>query len=257
MKNKHLFIITFVLYCISVLITSCTTGEQLESGSDNTGSLHHIRHKIYKRNDSKISLKEQTGHEAFLDTLTLESEEVDTLLFKTADVSLNLLAKDLSIENSKSTRLIIKNNFKKYFFKTKNTIKLPKDAYVSVAYRCNNRGVSIKNRHAIKVYGFKVIEEKQPSIDKEQPMIFITKPTQYENGMVILDFILVNMSLSEEDNLIRVTVDGTDFFADKWVPFLIHGLKPGKHKIEVAIVNNDNQELDNYFSKDSQEFTLK
>jgi hypothetical protein len=257
MKKKHLYIYIIFLYCITILLTSCTTGEQFESGSDNTGTLHHVRHRLYKRNDSKISLKEQNGHEDFLDTLTIEAEEVDTLLFKTSDISLNLLAKDLSAENSKSTRLIIKNNFKKFFFKSKNTIKLPKDAYISVAYLCNNRGVAIKTRHAIKVYGFKVIEEKQPSLDKEQPMIFITKPTPYENGMVILDFILVNMSLTEENNLIRVTIDGIDFFADKWVPFLIHGLKPGKHKIEVAIVSNDDQELDNYFSKDSREFTLK
>jgi hypothetical protein len=78
-----------------------------------------------------------------------------------------------------------------------------------------------------------------------------------EKGAVVLDFILVNTSLTAEDNLVRVKIDGVDFFADKWVPFVIHGLKPGKHKIEVAIVTQDEQELDNYFSKDTREFILK
>jgi len=258
MKKIYITFIPSFFCFISLLLSACTTGEQLETtGSDNTGRLHHVRKKLYERTDTKVSLREHKGHEYFLDTLDLEAEEVDTLFFKTADVNLALLSKDLTAEHGKATRIVIKNNLKKYLFKSQTPIKLPKDSYISVAYLCNYRGISIKSRHSVKVYQFKVIEEKQTAIDKEQPMIFINKPMPIEKGAVVLDFILVNTSLTTEDNLVRVKIDGVDFFADKWVPFVIHGLKPGKHKIEVAIVTQDEQELDNYFSKDTREFILK
>lgn len=250
--------IFLAIFCIiPLLLTQCTADKQIEgSGSDNTGVLHHVRKKLYKRTDTKINLVEHAGHEDHLDTLTIIPEEIDTLIFKTPDVSLNLLAKDLNGEKAKFTRFAVKSRTKKYFFKTKSPVKLPKESYISAAFLCNSRGFSIKSRHSIKVYSFKIIDEKQPSIDKEEPMIFINRPCPTEKGGVALDFVLINASLSEDELLVRVKIDDVDFFVDKWIPFVIHGLKPGRHKIEVALIDKEDKELENYFSKDTREFIL-
>lgn len=259
MKN----IILYIYFCIfSIFLFGCTTGEQLEStGTDVTGNLHHVRKKLYKRTDTKVSIKEYHNNEFYVDTLTVLTEKEDTIVFKSTDVSLNLLARDLVGvglgEKVKSTRIIIKNKIKKYFFKAKQPIKLPKESYVSCAYLCNNRGISIKTTHSIKLYSFKVIDEKLNLIDQKQPMIFINRPMPSEKGAVLFDFILANASLSDNALLVKVKIDGIDFFVDKWVPFVIHGLHPGKHKIEVNLINEDDQELENYFSKDSREFIIK
>lgn len=258
--RKNIFFLTFSI--ILIYFSACTTDKQIEgSGTDNTGALQSVRKKLYKRKDTKINLVEHPGHEEHLDTLTIIPEDIDTIVFKSADVSLKLLAKDINIEHfehhAKFSRVIIKSRFKKYIYRSKSTIKLPKDSYISVAYLCNPKGFSIKTKHSIKVYSFKVIEENQPSIDAEAPMIFINRPIPNEQGGVALDFILVNTSLSEDGYLVKVNIDGKDFYADKWIPFNIHGLKPGKHKIQVSIVNKDNEELDYLFCNDSREFILK
>jgi hypothetical protein len=56
--------------------------------------------------------------------------------------------------------------------------------------------------------------------------------------------------------MIRITIDGKQFYTDKWVPLEILGLKTGRHKISVQIVNKDDEPLDNIFSRDTREFDL-
>ena len=247
-----------VLYSVIMSFFSCSTRDKLEtSGTDNTGKLHSVRKRLYERKDTKISISEHKGHDDFIDTLTINPEEGDTLLFKTPDVSLSLLSKDLNSEDAKFSRVIIKNKVKSIFKANKTPIKLSKDSYLSVAYLCNNKGVVLKNRHSIKVRNFKVIDDKIASIDKTQKMIFINRPLKVEKGQILFDFILVNTSLSEDDLLVKIKIDGADFYAEKWIPFVIHGLKNGKHKIEVSLVNKDDEPLSNFLSKDMKEFEVK
>lgn len=262
MFNKELmnFIKKYLLYIflsfISIVINSCTIGERSDiKNHDVTGKLHKIHRNLYVRKDTKISMVEHNSHD-FLDTTFIIPEDSDTILFKTEDVSLHTLAKELNSKDAKFLRLSVKSATRSYFYRTKTIAKLPQDSYISVAYLCNHSGIVIKRFGAIKVHQFKVISKEQISYDMDQPMIFINRPTPTEKGSVYLDFILINQLITDAGNMIRITIDGKQFYTDKWVPLEILGLKTGRHKISVQIVNKDDEPLDNIFSRDTREFDL-
>lgn len=249
-------IIYIFISTVSLFMVSCTIGERSDiKNHDVTGKLHKVHRNLYVRKDTKISMVEHNPHD-FLDTTFIISEDYDTILFKTEDVSLHTLAKELNSKDAKFLRLSVKSPSRSFFFRTKTIAKLPQDSYVSVAYLCSHNGMSIKRFGAIKVHQFKVISKDQISYDMDQPMIFINRPTPTEKGSVYLDFILINQLITDSGNMIRITIDGKQFYTDKWVPLEILGLKTGRHKISVQIVNKDDDPLDNIFSRDTREFDV-
>ena len=242
---------------ITLFIASCSIRERGDiKDHDVTGKLHKVHRNLYARKDTKVSMVEHNAHD-FLDTTFIIPEDYDTIVFKTEDVSLHTLSKELNSKDAKFLRLSVKSATRSYFFRTKTIAKLPQDSYISAAYLCNHSGIAIKRFGAIKVHQFKVISKDQISYDMDQPMIFINRPTPTEKGSVYLDFILINQLITDDGNMIRITIDGKQFYTDKWVPLEILGLKNGRHKISVQIVNKDDEPLDNIFSRDTREFDMK
>jgi hypothetical protein len=78
----------------------------------------------------------------------------------------------------------------------------------------------------------------------EEAMLFYSRPKgkyvgKAETGKVMLDFYLVNTTLSPTGNKVKVLVNGEkEFIVDKWEPYFIEGLPMGDNKIKLTLVDN-------------------
>lgn len=67
---------------------------------------------------------------------------------------------------------------------------------------------------------------------------------KYPAGKAVLfDAFLNGVELSEKGNYLGLFVDNLEFRIYKSAPFLIEGLKPGKHNLQVRLFNNKGEEI--------------
>ena len=57
---------------------------------------------------------------------------------------------------------------------------------------------------------------------------------------ILLDFYLVNCTLSPNGFKVRATIDGTEFLLTNWQAYTIEGLKEGKHEIKLELIDKNN-----------------
>lgn len=76
------------------------------------------------------------------------------------------------------------------------------------------------------------------------PYLFYSRPKGTYTGedakKIMLDFYLVNTTLSENGNKVKVNIDGTEFILVKWAPYFIEGLSMGEHKVSLTLIDKDN-----------------
>ena len=78
-----------------------------------------------------------------------------------------------------------------------------------------------------------------------------------ETQKVMLDFYLVNTTLSPEGNKVRATINGTEFMLDTWLPYIIEGLPMGETTIKLELVDNSGNVIEGPFNTVERKITLK
>ena len=108
-------------------------------------------------------------------------------------------------------------------------------AFLSRSY---HESLKKEDQHVAKLVNVedgKFIEER----DIQEPMIFYSRPKGNYVGEdtknVMLDFYLVNADVPN-DFLIKVTINGIDFFLEEWRPYIIKGLPMGENTIELNLL---------------------
>lgn len=83
-------------------------------------------------------------------------------------------------------------------------------------------------------------------------MLFYSRPKGVYKGAdtvrVLLDFYLVNTSLSPNGNKVRVTIQDTKFLIDEWAPYYIEGLPKGEISITLELIDSKGDLIDSPFN---------
>lgn len=78
------------------------------------------------------------------------------------------------------------------------------------------------------------------AFDEQAPHLIYSRPKGSYQGRIdkiLLDFFLINATLSEKGMKVKVTIDQTDFMLSSWQPYLVEGLSPGEHKFRIQLVD--------------------
>ena len=95
----------------------------------------------------------------------------------------------------------------------------------------NNLGIKTNNATVLK----NIILNDEALFDEKQAHLFYYLP---QNNIAILDFCLVNTSLSENGNKVKVTFNGTtSIVVDKWASYRIDGLSENKNTIRIELID--------------------
>ena len=66
---------------------------------------------------------------------------------------------------------------------------------------------------------------------------------------ILLDFFVLNTSLSKDGNKVKVTINNQEFLLTEWSPYLISGLPEGKASISLELVDATGKYIQGPFNK--------
>lgn len=144
--------------------------------------------------------------------------------------------------------LIINNGPYSAHYSNKFSKKLESDNGVILAFLSRSYHESVKNKNA---YVFTQYGDEE-KIDLEKEYLFYSRPKGTYSGedtkKLLLDFYLINTSISKKGNNVRATINDQVFLIDEWVPYYIEGLPKGEIKIKLELINSSGELIDSPFN---------
>ncbi|MFM2047920.1 MAG: hypothetical protein RI955_466 [Bacteroidota bacterium] len=132
--------------------------------------------------------------------------------------------------------------------------------HLVLAFLSRSYHQSIKSKKAYVLKQIKSGNTKLPDYDITKPMLFYSRPKAFYIGAdtqnVLLDFYVVNTTISKKTNRVRATINGKIFMLNDWKPFLIQGLPMGITKIKLELVNKKGKLVEGAFTSIEREITL-
>jgi|TARA_R110000782_G_scaffold236819_1_gene322933 uncharacterized lipoprotein YehR (DUF1307 family) len=229
-KTFSLIILTLFFACNTNNSNKKETSDEASSSIENTQTSLIIEQKV----DSDIATFSADGI-----TLTEikptknNKESVLTLTNTSFKEGINLL--QFSIENNQNYNITtIQNN---YTIATHSNTKIEQEFLsgnnVFLAFLSNENNLGIKTNNATLLKN--IVLNDEVLFDEKQAHLFYYLP---QNNIAILDFCLVNTSLSENGNKIKVTFNGTtSIIVDKWASYQIDGLTQNKNTIRIELID--------------------
>ncbi|RZK31573.1 MAG: hypothetical protein EOO57_16155 [Hymenobacter sp.] len=128
-------------------------------------------------------------------------------------------------------------------YETKFTQDLTPGPHVVLSFLSRSYHESLKQRGAYDLRTISVGKDTTRSnFDVKAPALFYSRPKDTYAGndakKIMLDFYLVNTTLSASGNKVRATINGTEFLLDQWLPYLMEGLPAGQATIKLELVDN-------------------
>jgi hypothetical protein len=137
---------------------------------------------------------------------------------------------------------------------------LQKGNYIAVSFLCLPNHISLKNYGNYVVRTFKIGNVLASETDDNAPMIFYNYPrgkVSKTNNAILLDFYLLNTSLSANGHKVKVNLAGQEFTLDDWNPYHIEGLPKGEHEIVLTLVDRNGVPVNNLYNSVRKTFQVQ
>lgn len=125
---------------------------------------------------------------------------------------------------------------------------------VFLAFLTDKNNIAIKSNKG-SVLKNAVVGDMENLFDMNQPHLFYYLP-QKSGVEPILDFYLVNTTLAENGNKVKVTINQTEFIINKWAAYQISGLPKPNNTIRIQLIDKEGNLIDGPFN-DSGERNFK
>ncbi|MCB9361341.1 MAG: hypothetical protein H6588_08570 [Flavobacteriales bacterium] len=256
----NFLIISFFIF----FLTSCGTNDS-QKVSENP-----IKDSIPKVEAPKISQEDAVIIEPVADEeiVVLEKNGIKLTELKTEaakDISLALNTKQFkeginelnySVDGISDYNIAtIENNYTLNYF---NEAQIKKEFLygnnVFLSFLTYPNKISVKTNKA-NVLKNVVIGDMESLFNMKQPHLFFHLP-QENSENPILDFYLVNTSISKTGNKVKVTINEVDFIIEKWAAYQISGLKNNNNTIRIQLIDKNGSLIDGPFN-DSGERVFK
>ena len=139
------------------------------------------------------------------------------------------------------------SNFKK---------KLNNDNNVILAFLSRSYHESVKNPNA-----FVLTQIGEDKIDLNNEFLFYSRPKGTYKGKdtekLLLDFYLINTTISPKGNKIKATINDTEFIISEWAPYYLEGLPKGEVNIKLELINSEGRLIDSPFNPSIRKVTLE
>jgi hypothetical protein len=125
--------------------------------------------------------------------------------------------------------------------------------YVALAFLSRSYHESVKNENSYWLDVIKVGEpEEELNVDFTAPHLFYSRPKGTYVGKdtekLMIDFFLLNTTLSPEGNKVKATVNGEVFLIDEWAPFYVEGLPLGEIMVKLELIDADGEVIPGPFN---------
>jgi len=155
--------------------------------------------------------------------------------------------------------LLLNNAPYEAWYQSKFKRKMDSTHYVALSFLSRSYHESIKTKDA---YVLREIGSSKTShFDMKAPHLFYSRPkgeyTGNDTKKVLLDFYLVNTTLSEKGNRVCATINGKEFMLNSWQPYFIEGLPMGENTIRLELLDSKGGKIPGPFNSVTRTITLK
>jgi len=121
--------------------------------------------------------------------------------------------------------------------------EVPDGVHHLVAFLSRSYHESVKNENSVVVKKLEVGENPSDAVglDMDAPTLIYSRPKGEYSGKdtenLLLDFFVLNTTLSPDGNKVKATVNGTEFMITEWAPHILNGLPMGEVTIQLELVD--------------------
>ncbi|PQB06045.1 hypothetical protein [Aureitalea marina] len=141
--------------------------------------------------------------------------------------------------------------------------EVPDGVHHLVAFLSRSYHESVKNENSVVVRKLEVGDNPQDAngLDMEAPTLIYSRPKGEYAGKdvenVLLDFFVLNTTLSEDGNKVKATINGTEFIISEWAPHVMSGLPLGEVTISLELIDADGNMIPGPFNSVTRTVMLK
>ncbi len=134
--------------------------------------------------------------------------------------------------------------------------------YVLLAFLSRSYHESVKNPDAFWIDVVTVGEpENVEEIDLTAPHLFYSRPKGTYAGAdtekLMVDFYLLNTTISPDGNKVRATINGETFMIDEWAPYYAENLPKGEVTVKLELLDANGQLIPGPFNSVERKVTLE
>jgi hypothetical protein len=196
--------------------------------------------------DSEIKTYSKDG--IILTEIKAEDYNNATLTLATKQFKEGLNDLSFNIENINNYNIaFLENNYTLSFFNSphfKKEFLYGNNVFLAFLTDQNKLSVKKNNAHLLKNV---IIGDMETLFKMNQPHLFYYLP-QPEINNPILDFYLVNTSISATENKVKVTINSTEFIIDKWAAYTIKGLTKTNNTIRIQLIDKNGNLIEGPFN---------
>lgn len=263
MKIKLLSILAFV----SVAAMSCQETKQDDSASDTA-----------MMDSSAITMEKLEGSAEFpgaslallkpTDTKMSAAGEVD-FAFKVGDYTLGtqtdspVKAMLANSDKGQHIHFILDNDPYSAHYEPDFKKEIPAGTHYMVAFLSRSYHESVKNSNSFVAKKLVVGDAgtDNMNVDLDKPTMIYSRPKGEYSGAdtenLLLDFFLLNTTLSENGNKVRATINGKEFMITEWAPQVIKGLPKGEVTVKLELLDANGTLIPGGFNDVTRTVTLK
>lgn len=133
--------------------------------------------------------------------------------------------------------------------------------YVVLSFLSRSYHESLKHKKAYDLRQFTVGKAEAKQVNLKAPLLFYSRPKADYVGedakKVLLDFYLVNCTLSPKGYKVKATINGTEFIITDWQAYAMEGLPMGENTIQLVLLDKDNKPVVSAFNEVTRKINLK
>ncbi len=140
--------------------------------------------------------------------------------------------------------------------------EIPDGVHHLVAFLSRSYHESVKNDNSVVVQKLEVGADPQDDmgLDMNAPTLIYSRPKGTYAGNdtknLLLDFFVLNTTLSENGDKVRATINGEEFTITEWAPHVIKGLPLGEVTIQLELLDSAGNPIPGPFNKVTRTVTL-
>ena len=141
--------------------------------------------------------------------------------------------------------------------------EIPDGVHHLVAFLSRSYHESVKNENSVVVKKMEIGSNPEDTrgLDMDAPTLIYSRPKGEYSGKdtenLMLDFFVLNTTLSEDGNKVKATINGEEFMITEWAPHVITGLPMGEVSIQLELVDGNGNLIEGPFNKVNRSVILK
>ena len=272
MKSKN-FVLTMLLFV--VVFTACKQPKKEET-KETTEEELKVEETV-ETETTKITIEKLEGSPAYADAKLLMKTPETTKMTEVGEVDFGFTVENYNLGEQTTgpnatllansgkgqhIHFILNNQPYSAHYTPEFKKEIPEGVHHLVAFLSRSYHESVKNDSSVVVKKLEVGASPVDSLglNMEAPTLIYSRPKGTYKGddtkNLLLDFFVLNTTLSETGNKVKATINDEEFTLTEWTPYVVKGLPLGEVTVQLELIDENGDLIPGPFNTVKRTVTL-